>query len=1197
MITIPSLGNLALSGSSPHGSDMLTKSGNRNGSVLEMFLGSRDHSNRGSREGSMGPPSRQSSNASVSSITSSQDAGSTGSQFFEVLYLGKIKSVSHRKAPPTFIDDVLEKFRAHNQLEEQRVRQTSLPVHTAISSFLQTARFPRPTSMNDICGDTREVYEGRHIFTRKLVDTQEEEETSEAQSTATADTLSILKQTEEVLKTLSDRIEPLQKNVLVNQNEVEAHHQDLSASFRVRTASGGISSLPPRKDPSLEPLSRGRANSTGSASALRPKRVNSTTLLEVPRTPPVATNENNRTMLLQISRCDVKLISPDRKSVMLSKPFCDISHCSQGIKNPENFGFICRDTVSDNNVCYVFKCQSNSVADEIMTVLKLASHSASESQKRVNNNLCEHCPSVWLQRLMTDVEGLPDQKAHTLLLRRIGTLPEADQEQLVAKYKGADLIKTSEQNDLLLLLLKAHCEARQMTHVHDTAENRHEFLSQYFDGSSGTIFKKAKRSLSNSFDQLLKRKTKEEMELASAQSTFHQTSLPNRIEQIENEKTPSKQSFRFDMADGLSQSPLTNGSDPRLDASRPRSSTLCSSHGATIKKELKEMQNKRRDSREQKEIKIEKLSSPTTKSPIMEIFFKVGSPSPAHIAHPPTDTPSPRRPSSAASWRQAIFQQVMSPNQNNPNEFCVGVESRKYGAGDQGRIRRTRENYRMLWQKAIKQQIILIRMEKENKRLKAHQEEMAIKRMKLNYDEIVPCLRPASQLWEKLLGPSSGVAPDFPTLARAVEKGVPKHRRGEAWQALVNTRNAMETQQPSWCRHAAHDDYSLSSHSLDYENFPLFEEPYEDLLGQLTSHQHAIIIDLGRTFPTQKYFQASLGPGQLSLYNLLKAYSLLDNEVGYCQGLSFIAGVLLMHLEEKEAYYMLRYLMLELGLRRQYLPNMAALQVQLYQMARLLRDSHRDLYEHLEENEISPTLYAAPWFLTLFASQFPLGFVVRVFDLVFMNGMSMVFRVALSLIADHKDMLLQCRNFEQLMDYFKTTLPSMGASQLERVIREALGLDISRQLAAYEVEYHVLQEEIVAGIASPVSPQQHDVEDWKEKARHLEESNMALQKQVRELQAQLQSAKVTTRILENNLSASQSKYARLEREVSDYESDRHSLIHLIADLMKRLPAGQEIVIPPDIARCLEDFRPVHEGGIAIMITPSSVGSSASAIVS
>lgn len=50
----------------------------------------------------------------------------------------------------------------------------------------------------------------------------------------------------------------------------------------------------------------------------------------------------------------------------------------------------------------------------------------------------------------------------------------------------------------------------------------------------------------------------------------------------------------------------------------------------------------------------------------------------------------------------------------------------------------------------------------------------------------------------------------------------------------------------------------------------------------------------------------------------------------------------------------------------------------------------------------------------------------------------MIFRIVLSLLADHKDMLLQCRNMEQLMDYFKTTLPSMGSSQLERVIQQVL---------------------------------------------------------------------------------------------------------------------------------------------------------------
>lgn len=102
-------------------------------------------------------------------------------------------------------------------------------------------------------------------------------------------------------------------------------------------------------------------------------------------------------------------------------------------------------------------------------------------------------------------------------------------------------------------------------------------------------------------------------------------------------------------------------------------------------------------------------------------FFKVGSPVPAsgHHGGHSDRTPSPRR-TSSASWRQAIFQQVKSPNQNNPNEFCVGGDARRYGVSDQGRTQRTRENYRMLWQKAIKQQIILIRMEKENKRLKGN---------------------------------------------------------------------------------------------------------------------------------------------------------------------------------------------------------------------------------------------------------------------------------------------------------------------------------------------------------------------------------------------------------------------------------------------------------------------------------------------
>lgn len=44
-----------------------------------------------------------------------------------------------------------------------------------------------------------------------------------------------------------------------------------------------------------------------------------------------------------------------------------------------------------------------------------------------------------------------------------------------------------------------------------------------------------------------------------------------------------------------------------------------------------------------------------------------------------------------------------------------------------------------------------------------------------------------------------------------------------------------------------------------------------------------IIRDISRTFPSHVFFQQRHGPGQRSLYNVLKAYSVYDRDVGYVQ--------------------------------------------------------------------------------------------------------------------------------------------------------------------------------------------------------------------------------------------------------------------------------------------------------------------------
>lgn len=56
---------------------------------------------------------------------------------------------------------------------------------------------------------------------------------------------------------------------------------------------------------------------------------------------------------------------------------------------------------------------------------------------------------------------------------------------------------------------------------------------------------------------------------------------------------------------------------------------------------------------------------------------------------------------------------------------------------------------------------------------------------------------------------------------------------------------------------------------------------------------HVYAID--RTYPSHPYFSTQVKHGRTALYNVLRAYAVADPTVGYCQGLSFVAGLILLH--------------------------------------------------------------------------------------------------------------------------------------------------------------------------------------------------------------------------------------------------------------------------------------------------------------
>ena len=77
--------------------------------------------------------------------------------------------------------------------------------------------------------------------------------------------------------------------------------------------------------------------------------------------------------------------------------------------------------------------------------------------------------------------------------------------------------------------------------------------------------------------------------------------------------------------------------------------------------------------------------------------------------------------------------------------------------------------------------------------------------------------------------------------------------------------------------------------------------------------------------------------------------------------------------------------------------------------------------------------------LTLMLDNFQIIFIIFS-DLIFIQGTDVIFKVALVLLGNHKELIMQCNSFESIVEFIKTTLPEMGMIQMERVINQVLFL-------------------------------------------------------------------------------------------------------------------------------------------------------------
>ncbi|KAF8507745.1 RabGAP/TBC [Gautieria morchelliformis] len=345
-------------------------------------------------------------------------------------------------------------------------------------------------------------------------------------------------------------------------------------------------------------------------------------------------------------------------------------------------------------------------------------------------------------------------------------------------------------------------------------------------------------------------------------------------------------------------------------------------------------------------------------------------------------------------------------------------------------------------------------------------------------------------------------------LARAIESGIPSSLRGMMWQ--------------------------LMSASKD----PELEAEYARLLKESSIHEKAIMRDLGRTFPHHDFFMDGQGIGQENLFNVLKAYSLYDPDVGYCQGLPFIVAILLLNMPDEEAFCLLVRLMATYGLRSHFLPEMPGLQLRLFQFDRLAEELLPVLHIHFLRQGVKSSMFCSQWFLTMFSYRFPLDVVFRIFDNVLATGIEAIFGFSLALLQKNEESLLTLK-FDDILGFLRNKLFDSYKVESEQddpvylvdvFVRDASLVRITPfMLDAYAREYQDAVREREA----------HAVE-----MDSLRNANRHLTAQVKSLEDSL--AQLNT---EHCDIVKQLVMARLENEETEGELVRYKLLY--ADLMHK----------------------------------------------
>ncbi|KAM4712061.1 USP6 N-terminal-like protein isoform 2-T2 [Anableps anableps] len=235
-------------------------------------------------------------------------------------------------------------------------------------------------------------------------------------------------------------------------------------------------------------------------------------------------------------------------------------------------------------------------------------------------------------------------------------------------------------------------------------------------------------------------------------------------------------------------------------------------------------------------------------------------------------------------------------------------------------------------------------------------------------------------------------------LFRRIYKGVPLQLRGEVWCLLLDIPKIKEEKKD-------------------------FYEKLKARARALSPDIRQIDLDVNRTYRDHIMFMHRYDVKQQALFHVLTAYSMYNTEVGYCQGMSQITALLLIYMNEEDAFWALVKLLSgqKHAMHGFFIPGFPKLMRYQEHHDRILKKTMPKLKQHLDNQEVFTSLYTMKWFFQCFLDRTPFTLTLRIWDIYILEGERVLPAMSYTILKLHKKHLMKL-SMEELVEFLQVTL-------------------------------------------------------------------------------------------------------------------------------------------------------------------------------